>query len=50
MSSKGNRRVHSAGKGDSPRKIDMEKYRENYNKIFGNKKIKPNLKGKKNSS
>jgi len=31
-------RQHSAGKGDSPRKVDMQKYRENYEKIFGKKK------------
>ena len=36
-------RQHSAGKGDSPRKIDMKKYRENYEKIFGKKK-NPNIK------
>ena len=49
MSSKGSHRIHAAGKGDSPRKVDMDKYRENYNKIFGKKK-NPNLKGRKNSS
>jgi hypothetical protein len=37
-------RQHSAGKGDSPRRLDMNKYRENYEKIFGKKK------GKKNGS
>lgn len=28
---------HSSGKGDRPRPIDMKKYRENYDRIFGNK-------------
>lgn len=35
---------HSAGKGDKYRPVDMNKYRENYEKIFGKKK------GKKNGS
>lgn len=34
-------RRHSAGKGDKYRKVDAEKYRENYEKIFGKKKKKP---------
>ena len=29
---------HSAGKGDKYRSVDMNKYRENYEKIFGSKK------------
>ena len=33
-------RRHSAGKGDKYRKVDMEKFRENYEKIFGTKKKK----------
>tara|TARA_Y100000004_G_C8736421_1_gene336430 strand:- start:347 stop:484 length:138 start_codon:yes stop_codon:yes gene_type:complete len=32
---------HSAGKGDKYRPVDMNKYRENYAKIFGKKKKKP---------
>ena len=31
---------HSAGKGDKYRPVDMNKYRENYEKIFGKKKKK----------
>jgi len=31
---------HSAGKGDKYRDVDMNKYRENYEKIFGKKKKK----------
>ncbi len=31
---------HSAGKGDKYRPVDMNKYRENYAKIFGTKKKK----------
>ena len=31
---------HGAGKGDKYRPVDMEKYRENYEKIFGKKKKK----------
>tara|TARA_Y100001972_G_scaffold89578_1_gene109605 strand:+ start:1153 stop:1305 length:153 start_codon:yes stop_codon:yes gene_type:complete len=38
---------HSAGKGDKYRKVDLEKYRENYEKIFGKKKKKVNN-GKRN--
>ena len=33
---------HSAGKGDKYRQVDLEKYRENYEKIFGKKKGKTN--------
>lgn len=33
---------HSAGKGDRPRKVDLKKYRENYEKIFGKKKVRVN--------
>lgn len=29
---------HSAGKGDRYRQVDMKKYAENYEKIFGKKK------------
>jgi hypothetical protein len=29
---------HSAGKGDKYRPVDLNKYRENYEKIFGKKK------------
>jgi len=42
-------RVHPAGKGDSPRKMDMKKYRENYEKIFGKKNSPKTPKGKKSS-
>ena len=31
---------HNAGKGDKYRPVDMNKYRENYEKIFGKKKPK----------
>lgn len=34
---------HGAGKGDKYRPVDMQKYRENYEKIFG-KKDKKNAK------
>ena len=37
-------REHAAGKGDSPRKVDLKKYRENYEKIFGKKKKKTSSK------
>jgi hypothetical protein len=30
-----------AGKGDSPRPVDGEKYRQNYDKIFPPKREKP---------
>jgi|TARA_R110002020_G_scaffold225156_2_gene435283 hypothetical protein len=40
---------HGAGKGDKFRPVDMEKYRENYEKIFGKKKKKPPSKKKKES-
>jgi len=39
-------RRHSAGKGDKYRPVDMDKYRENYAKIFGDKKKKKTPKGK----
>ena len=31
---------HQAGKGDSYRKVDSEKFRKNYEEIFGEKPIK----------
>ena len=31
-----------AGKGDTPRKVNGDKYRENYNRIFGKKNDRPN--------
>ena len=37
---------HGAGKGDKYRPVDMEKYRENYEKIFGKKKKKKDSKKK----
>lgn len=40
-------RQHNAGKGDSPRKVDQQKYRENYEKIFGKKKNQSVKKKKK---
>jgi hypothetical protein len=40
-------RQHNAGKGDSPRKVDQQKYRENYEKIFGKKKNQSTKKKKK---
>ena len=33
---------HGAGKGDKYRQVDMDKYRENYEKIFGKKDKKQN--------
>ena len=33
---------HSAGKGDRPRKVDLKKYRENYEKIFSKTKVSNN--------
>ena len=33
---------HGAGKGDKYRRVDLDKYRENYEKIFGKKKGKTN--------
>ncbi len=42
--------VHGqAGKGDRYRRVDPEKYRENYEKIFGKKKAKKKVNnGKRN--
>jgi hypothetical protein len=31
---------HQAGKGDSYRKVDSEKFRKNYEEIFGERPIK----------
>jgi len=31
-------RIHSAGKGDSPRPVDYKKWSENWDRIFGKKK------------
>jgi len=31
---------HGSGKGDTYRRVDPDKYRENYEKIFGKKKTK----------
>jgi len=39
-------RRHAAGKGDNYRKVDAEKYRENYEKIFGKKKKQTSKKKK----
>ena len=39
--------MHSAGKGDKYRPVDMNKYRENYEKIFGKKKPKKKSKKEK---
>ena len=43
---------HGAGKGDRYRQVDMDKYRDNYEKIFGKKKKKKtkNTKEKSNGS
>ncbi len=38
---------HSAGKGDKYRSVDLNKYRENYAKIFGSKKKKKKSNSKK---
>jgi len=38
---------HSAGKGDKYRSVDSNKYRENYEKIFGSKKKKKKSNSKK---
>ena len=38
-----------AGKGDRYRQVDLDKYRDNYAKIFGNKKKKKKVNnGKRN--
>jgi hypothetical protein len=37
----------SAGKGDKPRPVDGDKYRENYDRIFGKKKDQPKKENKK---
>jgi len=39
-------RQHGAGKGDKYRPVDREKYRENYEKIFGKKKTNGNKNSK----
>lgn len=39
-------RVHNAGKGDKYRPVDRDKYRENYEKIFGKKKKNGNKNSK----
>ena len=41
---------HSAGKGDKYRPVDMNKYRENYEKIFGKKKKKPKTSNKEKNN
>jgi len=33
-----------AGKGSKPRPVDLKKFRENYDKIFGKKDIKKTIK------
>jgi hypothetical protein len=38
--------AHPAGKGDKYRPLDMNKYRENYEKIFGKKKTNGNKNSK----
>jgi hypothetical protein len=37
---------HGAGKGSSPRPVNMEQYGKNFEAIFGKKKPKKNLKKK----
>ena len=40
-------RIHSAGKGDSPRPVYYKKWSENWDRIFGKKKkVKKNDKSK----
>jgi transcription antitermination factor NusG len=39
-----NSRIHSAGKGDSPRPVDYKKWSENWDRIFGKKKMKKSIK------
>ena len=39
-------REHGAGKGDSYRKVDRDKYDRNYEAIFGKKKTKKPKKAK----
>lgn len=41
-----NSRVHSAGKGDSPRPVDYKKWSENWDRIFGKKNKKKKVKVK----
>ena len=41
-----NSRVHSAGKGDTPRPIDYKKWSENWDRIFGKKDKKNGTKSK----
>lgn len=33
------KQVSQNGKGDSPRRVDGDKYRDNYDKIFKKKKV-----------
>lgn len=40
-------RRHNAGKGDSPRPVDYNKWSENWDRIFGKKKPKKDSKPKK---
>ncbi len=37
---KTHKKVSSNGKGDTPRPVDKKKYDENYDRIFGKKKVK----------
>jgi len=39
---------HSAGKGDKSRIADFKQYQENYEKIFGKKKVKVKKNGNSN--
>lgn len=35
-------RKHNAGKGDTYRKVDSKKWADNYDRIFGKKKVNKN--------
>jgi hypothetical protein len=39
-------RVHSAGKGDKPRPVDLKKWSDNWDRIFGKKKKKVKSNGR----
>ena len=41
---------HGAGKGDRYRQVDIDKYRENYEKCFGKKKKKKKTQNNKEKS
>jgi hypothetical protein len=41
-----NSRKHNAGKGDTYRKVDLKKWSDNYDRIFGKKLKNGNKNGK----